>query len=146
MWKVGGIKIEGTQARNFILQTDKESSEKRKYLAPPPDTWKQREILGWVIKGKMIAIHEGPNAFLAKIGCGCWTLVEGDQMRSVSKNKRSQKKWPQFSKYWSHNQLIYSHRCWANAYCFWIVDILKIVAFFVTPHLRGILRPPVTRP
>ena len=29
MWKVGGIKIERTQPRNFFLQTDEEISEKR---------------------------------------------------------------------------------------------------------------------
>ena len=30
MWKVGGIKIERTRARNFVLQTDKEICEKQK--------------------------------------------------------------------------------------------------------------------
>ena len=32
MWKVGGIKIERTRARNFFLQMDKEISEKRKFF------------------------------------------------------------------------------------------------------------------
>ena len=33
-------------------------------------TLKRREILGWVIKGQMMAIHRRPNAFLTKIGYG----------------------------------------------------------------------------
>ena len=57
----------------FFLQTDKEISEKRQHLTLRPVTWKRREILGWIIKGKMIALYRGPNAFLAKIGC--WALT-----------------------------------------------------------------------
>ena len=58
----------GYKSPQLFLQTDKEISEQRKYLTLRPDTWKRIEILGWVIKVKMIAIHRGPNAFLEKIG------------------------------------------------------------------------------
>ena len=90
---------------------DKEISGKWKYFTFQPVTWKLREISGWVKKGKIMAIHRGPNAFLVKIGYGavllyfgCSNLVEGDQMQSVSKNKWCHKKaLPQFSKYLFHN-------------------------------------------
>ena len=67
MWKGGGIKIERTRARYSFLRTDKEISEKRKKR---PLTQKRREILGWAIKGLMMAKHRGTNTFWAKIGCG----------------------------------------------------------------------------
>ena len=54
MWRVGGIKIERTRAQYFQTRT----------------SVKIREILGWAIKGQMIYMHRGPNAFLAKSGCG----------------------------------------------------------------------------
>ena len=68
MWKVCGIKIERTRAPNFFLQTDKEISEKQNLFTLRAVTWKRREILGWVIKGQVMAMHKGPNAMLAKIG------------------------------------------------------------------------------
>ena len=75
MWKVCGIKIERTRAPNFFLQTDKEISEKQNLFTLRAVTWKRREILGWVIKGQVMAMHKGPNALLAKIGCGAVLTV-----------------------------------------------------------------------
>ena len=37
-----------------------------------PVNRKQREILGWAIKGQMMYLHRGPNAFWAKSGCGAF--------------------------------------------------------------------------
>ena len=100
MWKVGGIKIDrqGNQWKMEIFY----------FLARNLET--ERDI-GMGQKGKIMAIHRGPNAFLVKIGYGvvllcfgCSNLVEGDQMQSVSKNKWCHKKaLPQFSKYLFHN-------------------------------------------
>ena len=62
--------MERTRARIFFLRTDKEISEKQTFFTSWPVTQKQREILGWAIKGQMMDMHRGPNAFLAKSGCG----------------------------------------------------------------------------
>ena len=70
MWKVDGIKIERTRARNFFLQTDKDISEKRKFFTLQSVTHKRKEIFGWGIKGQMMDMPRGPNAFLAKSGFG----------------------------------------------------------------------------
>ena len=52
----------------FILLTDKEISEKRKFFTLRAVTPKRRDIFEWVIKGQIMALLRGPNAFWAKIG------------------------------------------------------------------------------
>ena len=57
MWKVGGIKIEGTQARNSFCRWTGKSVKNENILLFGPLLGNEEEILGWVIQGKIIAIH-----------------------------------------------------------------------------------------
>ena len=69
MWKVGGIEIELAIGRQSFLGAAREISEKRKFFTLWSLVRKQREILGWAIKGEKPGIHRGAIAFWAKIGC-----------------------------------------------------------------------------
>ena len=60
MWKVV---IERTRARCIFLRTDKEISENRNIFYSLVRYSERREILGWVIKGEMMAKHREQTHF-----------------------------------------------------------------------------------
>ena len=57
------------QANKVFWGAAREISDKLNFTLRPV-TQKQREILGWAIKGEKPHIQRGTNAFSAKIGCG----------------------------------------------------------------------------
>ena len=52
MWKVGGIKIERTRARNFFFEDGQGNQLKRNFFTIGAVARKRREVLGWAIKVK----------------------------------------------------------------------------------------------
>ena len=98
MWKVGGIKIERTQAQNFFLQTDKEISEKGNFFVNRSITKKfQRQIFRYgdyrtaTDSAFRISVWKGGTNFFWPC-LGRLKSVEGKKMWSVSKKRRCQRK------------------------------------------------------
>ena len=102
MWKVGGIKIEFAVWYTFFLQADTEKCKKTRIFVKHSVTenfWEQRssESLRTHLS-EYLDERGGPKVFFPCFGRP--KSVEGDKMRSVSKNMRCRKKvyLPQFSK------------------------------------------------